>query len=116
MQRTSERKRPSKSFSAAGIDMRTLSIIGKDSHSDEQVVGYYNKRRPDDVWGKSRCVLGRLLGLTSRLRILRHSGFGPVLVRVRWWRGSWARSKAAVVVGGLSAIGAGLYGIGDSER
>ena len=26
----------------AGVDMRSLSIVGKDSHTDEHVVGYYN--------------------------------------------------------------------------
>ena len=31
-----------KELQRAGIDMRTLSIVGKDSHTDEHVVGYYN--------------------------------------------------------------------------
>src|ERR1035438_10667671 len=31
-----------KELQRAGIDMQTLSIVGKDSHTDEHVVGYYN--------------------------------------------------------------------------
>ena len=29
-----------KELQRAGIDMRTLSIVGKESHTDEHVVGY----------------------------------------------------------------------------
>ena len=41
-----------KELQRAGIDMRTLSIIGKDSHSDEHVVGYYNSGDRMKYWGK----------------------------------------------------------------
>ena len=33
-----------KELQRAGIDMRTLSIVAKDYHTDDQVVGYYNAR------------------------------------------------------------------------
>ena len=39
-------------------------------------------------------------------------GIGPVLVAVLWLRGLSAGLEGAVVVGGLSAVGAGLYSIG----
>ena len=66
-----------KELQRSGIDMRTLSIIGKGTHTDEQVVGYYNNGDRMKFWGKA----------------------GEVL-------------EGAVVVGGVSAIGAGLYGMG----
>jgi hypothetical protein len=31
-----------KELQRGGVDMRTLSIIGKDTHTSEHVVGYYN--------------------------------------------------------------------------
>lgn len=31
-----------KELERAGVDMRSLSIVGRDSHTEEQVVGYYN--------------------------------------------------------------------------
>jgi hypothetical protein len=31
-----------KELQREGIDMKKLSVIGKDHHTDEQVVGYYN--------------------------------------------------------------------------
>jgi hypothetical protein len=39
-------------------------------------------------------------------------GIGPMLVAGLWFRGSLERWKGAAVVGGFSAIGAGLYGMG----
>ena len=38
--------------------MKKLSIVGKDYHTEEQVVGYYNAGDSMRYWGK----LGRLLG------------------------------------------------------
>ncbi len=42
-----------KELQRAGYDMKKLSIIGKDYHSDEHVVGYYNTGDRVKYWGKS---------------------------------------------------------------
>jgi len=63
-----------KELQHAGIDMRTLSIAGKDSHTDEHVVGYYNTGRPHEVLGQNRSVLGRLLRIAIRVSLLCDSG------------------------------------------
>ena len=42
-----------KQLSRAGIDMRSLSIVGKDSHTEEQAVGYYNGGDRMKYWGKT---------------------------------------------------------------
>ena len=34
----------------AGFDMKKLSVIGKDYHTDEQVVGYYNAGERMKYW------------------------------------------------------------------
>jgi len=31
-----------KELQKSGFDMKNLSVVGKDYHTDEQVVGYYN--------------------------------------------------------------------------
>ena len=47
-----------KDLQRAGIDMRTLSIVGKDSHTDEHVVGYYNTGDRMRYWGKTGAFWG----------------------------------------------------------
>jgi hypothetical protein len=51
-------ERAVKALQRAGIDMRTLSIIAKDSHTEEHVVGYYNMGDRMKYWGKAGAVWG----------------------------------------------------------
>ena len=92
--------------------MRALSIIGKDSHTDEHVVGYYNTGDRMKYWGKIGAFWGGFWGLLFGSAFFAIPGIGPVLVAgplVAWIVGAL---EGAVLVGGLSAIGAGLVGIG----
>ncbi len=101
-----------KELQRSGIDMRTLSIIGKDTHTDEQVVGYYNNGDRMKFWGKAGAMWGGFWGLLFGSAFFAIPGIGPVLVAgpvVAWIIGAL---EGAVVVGGVSAIGAGLYGMG----
>jgi len=101
-----------KELQRAGIDMRTLSIVGKDSHTDEQVVGYYNNGDRMKRWGKFGAFWGGFWGLLFGSAFFAIPGIGPVLVAgplVAWIVGGL---EGAVAVGGLSAIGAGLFGMG----
>ena len=96
----------------AGIDMRTLSIVGKDSHTDEHVVGYYNTGDRMKYWGKTGAFWGGFWGLLFGSAFFAIPGIGPVLVAgplVAWIVGAL---EGAAVFGGLSAIGAGLFGMG----
>ena len=47
----------------AGLDMKILSVVGKDYHSDERVVGYYNTGDHMKAWGKIGAFWGGLWGL-----------------------------------------------------
>jgi len=101
-----------KELQRAGIDMHSLSIIGKDSHTDEHVVGYYNTGDRMKYWGKLGAFWGGFWGLLFGSAFFAIPGIGPVLVAgplVAWIVGAL---EGAVLVGGLSAIGAGLVGIG----
>jgi hypothetical protein len=101
-----------KELQRAGIDMHNLSIIGKDSHTDEHVVGYYNTGDRMKYWGKMGAFWGGFWGLLFGSAFFAIPGIGPVLMAgpiVAWIVGAL---EGAVVVGGLSAIGAGLYGMG----
>jgi hypothetical protein len=45
-----------KEVQRAEIDIRALSIVGKDSPTDEHVVGYYNTGDRMKYWGKTRML------------------------------------------------------------
>ncbi len=96
----------------ANFDMKKLSIVGKDYHSEEHVVGYYNAGDRMRYWGKWGAFWGGIWGLLFGAAFFAVPGLGPVLVAgplVSW---IVAALEGAVVVGGVSAIGAGLYSIG----
>jgi uncharacterized membrane protein len=101
-----------KELQRSGFDMKKLSIVGKDYHTEEHVVGYYNSGDRMMRWGKTGAFWGGFWGLLFGSAFFAIPGIGPVLVAgplVAWIVGAL---EGAVVVGGLSAIGAGLYGIG----
>ena len=92
--------------------MHKLSIVGKGYHTDEQVVGYYNAGDRMKYWGKTGAFWGGFWGLLFGSAFFAIPGIGPVLMAgpvVAWIVGAL---EGAAVVGGLSAIGAGLYGMG----
>jgi len=101
-----------KELQRSGFDMKKLSIIGKDYHTEEHLVGYYNAGDRMKRWGKSGAFWGGFWGLLFGSAFFAIPGIGPVLVAgplVAWIVGAL---EGAVVVGGLSAVGAGLYSIG----
>ena len=101
-----------KKLQQGGIDMKALSIIGKDTHTDEHAVGYYNTGDRMKYWGKAGAFWGGFWGMLFGSAFFVIPGIGPLLVAgplVAWIVGAL---EGAVVVGGLSAVGAGLYSIG----
>jgi hypothetical protein len=96
----------------SGFDMKKLSIIGKDYHSEEHVIGYYNTGDRMRFWGKLGAFWGGLFGLLFGSAFFFIPGIGPLIVAgpmVAWIVGAL---EEAVLVGALSALGAGLYSIG----
>jgi uncharacterized membrane protein len=101
-----------KDLEQSGFDMKKLSIVGRDYHTDEHVVGYYNAGDRMKYWGKVGAFWGGFWGLLFGSAFFLIPGFGPLLVAgplVAWIVGGL---ESAVVVGGLSAIGGGLCSIG----
>lgn len=96
----------------SGFDMQKLSIVGKDYYTEEEVVGYYTIGDRMKAWGTSGAFWGGLWGLLFGSAVFMIPGIGPLLAAgpvVAWIVGGL---EGAVVVGGLSALGAGLYSIG----
>ena len=96
----------------AGFDIKKLSIVGKDYHTEEHVVGYYNAGDRMKYWGKRGAFWGGIWGLLFGAAFFFVPGLGPVLVAGPLAAWIVSALEGAVVVGGLSAIGAGLYSIG----
>jgi uncharacterized membrane protein len=96
----------------SGFDMKKLSIVGKEYHTDEHVVGYYNTGDRMLYWGKLGAFWGGLWGMLFGSAFFFVPGVGPLLVAgplVTWIVGAL---EGAIVTGGLSALGAGLYSLG----
>ena len=96
----------------SGFDIKKLSIVGKEYHTEEHVIGYYNTGERMKYWGKMGAFWGGIWGLLFGAAFFAIPGVGPVLIAgplVTWIVGAL---EGAIVVGGLSAIGAGLYSIG----
>jgi uncharacterized membrane protein len=101
-----------KELQRSGFDMKKMSIVAKDYHTDEHVVGYYNTGDRMKYWGKLGAFWGGLWGMLFGAAFFAIPGIGPILVAgplVAWIIGAL---EGAVVAGGLSALGAGLYSIG----
>jgi hypothetical protein len=92
--------------------MHMLSIVAKDYHTDEQVVGYYNVGDRMKRWGKMGGMWGGIWAVLFGSAFFVIPGIGPLLVAgplVAWIVGAL---EGVVVVGGVSALGAGLLSIG----
>jgi uncharacterized membrane protein len=101
-----------KELQRGGVDLRKLSIVGKGYHTDEHAVGYYNTGDRMKYWGKMGAFWGGFWGLLFGSAFFMIPGLGPILAAgpvVAWIVGAL---EGAVVVGGVSALGAGLYSIG----
>jgi hypothetical protein len=101
-----------KELQRSGFDRKKLSIVGKEYDSEEHVTGYYNAGERMKYWGKMGAFWGGIWGLLLGAAFFAIPGIGPVLMAgplVTWIVGAL---ESAIVVGGLSAIGAGLYSIG----
>ena len=101
-----------KELHRAGIDVKKLSIVGKDYHTEQEVVGYYNAGDRMKYWGKAGAFWGGIWGLLFGAAFFWVPGLGPLVVAgplASWIVGAL---EGATVVGGLSALGAGLYSIG----
>ena len=101
-----------KELKNSGFNLKQLSIVAKDYHTEEHVVGYYNTSDRMKYWGMSGAFWGGFWSLLFGSAFFAIPGVGQVLVAgplVLWIVGAL---ENAVALGGLSAIGAALFSIG----
>lgn len=101
-----------KKLASAGFEMKDLSVVGKGYHTEEKVTGFYNVGDRVKFWGARGAFWGGLWGwflggLFMTIPIIGH-------VVVLGYLGAMAISavEGAVMVGGMSALGAALFSIG----
>ena len=95
-----------------GFDMKKLSIVGKDFHTEEHVVGYYTTGDRMLYWGKLGAFWGGFWGLLFGSAFFWVPGIGPLLVAGPLVMCIVGALEEAAVVGGISALGAALFSIG----
>lgn len=101
-----------KNLTAAGFEMSNLSVVGKGYHSEEKVVGFYNVGDRIKVWGSLGAFWGALWTLFFGGLVLTIPFFGQVIILGSLAATIMAAVEGALVVGGLTSLGAALYSLG----
>lgn len=101
-----------KTLAADGFAIKHLSVIGKGYHSEEKITGFYNMGDRVKFWGGRGAFWGGLWGLFFGGLFLTIPVVGHVVVLGYLATVIIAAVENAVLVGGLSAIGAALFSIG----
>lgn len=96
----------------AGFEMRQLSVVGKGYHTEEKVVGFYNTGDRVQFWGSRGAYWGGMWGLLLGGLFVTVPMVGPVVVLGYLAAAAISAVEGAALVGGLSALGAALYGLG----
>ncbi len=99
-------------LASGGFDMAHFSIVGQGFHSEEKVVGFYNIGDRIKFWGKNGAFWGGLWSLFFGGIFLTLPVIGPVMVLGHLAAMVVAAVEGAILVGGVSALGAALYSIG----
>lgn len=99
-------------LAAANFDMKNLSIVGKGYHSEEKVVGFYNIGDRVAFWGTRGAAWGGLWGLFFGGLFLTIPAVGSLVVLGALASIIISALESAVLVGGVSALGAALYSLG----
>jgi uncharacterized membrane protein len=101
-----------KELQEAGVEMKSLSIVGRNTHTEEHVVGYYTAGDRMMYWGKVGAFWGGFWGLLFGSGLFFIPGLGPILAAGPIAAWIVAGLEGAVALGGVSAIGAGLVSVG----
>jgi len=101
---------------ANGYDMKQLSIVGQEYHTEEKVVGYYNMGDRMLSWGGSGAFWGSIWSLLFGSAFFLVPGVGPLLIAGPFVATLVAALEGAVVVGSVGALAGALASIGIPEN
>ena len=101
-----------KTLAQAGIDLTSLSVVGNGYALDERIAGFYGAADRITLWGARGAFWGGLWGLFFSATFIATAPSAPV-VALGFIAGRLiAALEGALIVGGLSALGAGLTSLG----
>ncbi len=101
-----------KKLAEDGFEIKNLSIIGKGYHSEEKVVGFYNTGDRVKFWGLRGAFWGGLWGLFFGGLFMSVPIIGNVVILGYLATVAIAAVDNAIILGGVSALGAAIYSIG----
>ena len=101
-----------KKLIASGFELKNLSVVGEGYHKDENVVGFYTTGDRVKFWGTRGAFWGGFWGLLFGGLFMTIPVVGHVVVLGYLATVVFAGIENAIVVGGLSALGAALYSLG----
>ncbi len=96
----------------SGFDMKKLSLVGKGYHSEEKPMGFYTAGDRIKAWGGTGAFWGGIWGLLLAPAVFVFPGLGVLGMAGPLVAALVSALEGAVVVGGLSALGAALTQIG----
>jgi hypothetical protein len=108
----SEAEQAVSKLSAASFDITKISIVGKDYHTEENVVGYYTTGDRMKSWGGLGAFWGGIWGLLFGAGFFLIPGIGPVVVAGPFLAALIGALESAIVVGGVSALAGALVSMG----
>ena len=100
------------SLSRAGFDMKKLSLVGKGYHTEEHPIGFYTTGDRIKTWGGMGAFWGGIWGLLFAPAVFFLPGLGLMAMAGPIAVALVSGLEGAVVVGGISALGAALTQIG----
>jgi uncharacterized membrane protein len=105
-------ERAVKTLQRGGFDMKKLSIIGRDYHTEEHVVGFFNAGDRAKFFGKFGAFWGGLAGTLFGAAFMFVPVVGHIVILGPLAATLVGGLQGAVVMGGLSALAGALMSIG----
>ena len=96
----------------AGVDMTRLSLVGKGYHSEEHPVGFYSTGDKIRAWGSTGAFWGSMWGILMAPAVFMLPPLGMIAMAGPIVSVVISALEGAVLVGGLSAVGAALSQLG----
>ncbi len=96
----------------AGFDMKAISLLGKDYHSEQHVVGYFNAGDRAKFFGKLGVFWGGLAGILFGSALMFVPVVGHIVVLGPLAATLASGLQGAVLGGGMSAVVGALTAIG----
>jgi hypothetical protein len=104
-----------RAIAKSGFDMKKLSLIGKGYHTEEHPIGFYTAGNRIKTWGSTGAFWGGVWGLLFAPAVFFLPGVGLVALVGPIVAALISALEGAVMVGGVSAIGAALTTVGVSK-